>query len=259
MSKKGYLQYVNSSNSSKEFNEKFYYTWMYSGPMMWSNLGTILIIFFVIAFTLLPIWPTIAKKGLWYLSVTFLIFLTCLLTVRLVLFILFWLVGYEFWIFPRLFDETISVQDSFKPFISFEKNKSKQNILRLFSFALLLAGFYYLYTQETDFDHMIKVQKEFIDDLYSGKLIADVAFDPKDHLNKMNKKVPSLEDLLKDLDGLTDAEGAKEQEIKNMMEDNVNEELKQQKQENEKMEEIDEDFDEEDLILFDENGDPILD
>lgn len=38
-----------------------------------------------------------------------------------------------------------------------------------------------------------------MDDLYSGKLIADVAFDPQQHMDR-NKRFKPLEDLLKELD-----------------------------------------------------------
>ena len=65
---------------------------------------------------------------------------------------------------------------------------------------LLLIGFgYWACTQPTEFDELLKVQKDFIDDLYSGKLLADVATDHTSHLDR-SKKVPSLEDLLKELE-----------------------------------------------------------
>jgi hypothetical protein len=37
---------------------------MYAGNMLWSNILTGLVIFAVIGFTLLPIWPDAAKKVL---------------------------------------------------------------------------------------------------------------------------------------------------------------------------------------------------
>lgn len=192
--KKGYL----TISKMNVFEEKGYYTWMYAGNMMWSNLATGLVIGAVIGFTLLPIWPDAAKKILWYFSVTFLIFTVAFCLIRLVLFLLLWIFGYDFWIFPRLFDETLSVQDSFKPVISFEKGSSGQGIYRL-GLLVAMAGFvFWATTQPTEFDGFVQAQKEFVNDLYSGKLLADVAFDPKDNLP--GKKVPSLEDLLKELE-----------------------------------------------------------
>jgi translocation protein SEC62 len=173
---------------------------MYAGNMMWSNIATGLVIFAVVGFTLLPIWPDYAKRILWYLSVTFLIFTLSFCLIRFVLFMVLWLFGYEFWIFPRLFDESLSFQDSFKPIYSFEKGSTGQGYYRI-ALLLGLVGFtYWAYTQPTEFDGFLAAQKDFIDDLYSGKLLADVAFDPREHMNQQNKKVPSLQDLLKELE-----------------------------------------------------------
>ncbi|RYH16349.1 hypothetical protein EON65_30245, partial [archaeon] len=172
---------------------------MYAGNMMWSNIGTALVIAVVIGFTLLPIWPDAAKRVLWYCSVTFLIVTFSFCILRFVAFVILWLLGYEFWIFPRLFDESLSFQDSFKPIYSFEKGSTGQGLYRLALVASLIGFGYWAYTQPTEFDGFLTAQKEFIDDLYSGKLIADVAFDPSQHMDK-NKKVPSLEDLLKELE-----------------------------------------------------------
>jgi translocation protein SEC62 len=172
---------------------------MYAGNMLWSNILTGLVIFAVIGFTLLPIWPDAAKKVLWYFSVTFLIgtFAFCLF--RFVAFLVLWLFGYEFWIFPRLFDESLSFQDSFKPVYSFDKGTAGQGYYRI-ALLLGLIGFgYWAYSQPTEFDGFLQAQKDFVDDLYTGKLLADVAFNPQDHLDR-NKKVPSLEDLLKELE-----------------------------------------------------------
>lgn len=166
---------------------------------MWSNIATGLVIAVVIGFTLLPIWPDVAKKILWYFSVTFLIGTLAFCLIRVVAFLVLWILGYDFWIFPRLFDESLSFQDSFKPVYSFEKGSSGQGYYRIGMIALLIGFTYWAYSQPTEFDGFIQAQKDFIDDLYSGKLIADVAFDPRDHLDR-SKKVPSLEDLLKELE-----------------------------------------------------------
>ena len=168
---------------------------------MWSNILTGLVIAVVIGFTLLPIWPDVAKKVLWYCSVTFLIFTLSFCLLRAGLFLLLWLFGYEFWVFPRLFDESLSFQDSFKPVYSFEPGAAGQGYYRIGAL-LGLAGFvYWACTQPTEFDGFIQAQKDFIDDLYSGNLLADVPADPATHMERMQKgRVPSLEDLLKELE-----------------------------------------------------------
>mmetsp|Transcript_10894 Transcript_10894/g.17731 ORF Transcript_10894/g.17731 Transcript_10894/m.17731 type:complete len:342 (-) Transcript_10894:169-1194(-) len=193
--KKGYLK-ISPMNV---FEENGYYTWMYAGNMVWSNIATGAVIALVIGFTLLPIWPDAAKHILWYCSVTFLIFMVGFCLIRFFSFVLLWLLGYEFWIFPRLFDESLSFQDSFKPVYTFEKGSTGQGYYRIGALLMLVGFVYWACTQPTEFDGFIQAQKDFIDDLYSGNLLADVASDPSLNLDR-SKKVPSLEDLLKELE-----------------------------------------------------------
>jgi translocation protein SEC62 len=169
---------------------------MYSGNMVWSNIATGLVVALVIICTLMPIWPAAAKHVLWYCSVTFLIIIFVLLLMRGLSFVVMWLLGYEFWVFPRLFDESLSFQDSFVPIYTFDNGTPGQGYFRLGAVAMLIGFVYWACTQPTEFDGYIKAQKVFIEDLYSGNLLADVAHDATAHLDR-NKRVPSLEDLLK--------------------------------------------------------------
>ena len=172
---------------------------MYAGNMVWSNILTGAVIFVVVAFTLLPIWPEWAKKILWYMSVTMLIAILSFCIVRCVLFLFSWLLGYEFWVFPRLFDESLSFQDSFKPVYSFDNGTPGQGYWRM-GLLLSIVGFiYWATTQPTEFDGFIQAQKDFIDDLYSGNLLADVAQDTRDNLDR-SKRVPNLEDLIREME-----------------------------------------------------------
>ena len=176
--KKGFLQ-ISKKNV---FEDSGYYTWMYAGNMVWSNIATGAVIAVVIGFTLLPIWPDFAKKILWYCSVTFLIFTLTFCLIRFVAFLLMWLLGYEFWVFPRLFDESLSFQDSFKPIYSFEKGPNGQGYYRIGVLALLCWFVYWACTQPTEFDGFLKAQRDFIDDIYSGNLLADVAHNHRETL-----------------------------------------------------------------------------
>jgi translocation protein SEC62 len=88
-------------SQKKVFEDSGLYTWIFSGNMLWSHLFTGLIIGVVIICTLLPVWPFIMKKILWYIAVTFLLVTFVFCTVRLILFLICWVFGYEFWILPR--------------------------------------------------------------------------------------------------------------------------------------------------------------
>jgi len=202
-SSKGVILKVSKINVYEE-TESSYYTWMYEGSMMWSNIGTILLITIVIGFTLLPIWPVFAKKGLWYIAVTFLITIIGFTLIRTILFMLIWITGYEFWILPNLWDESLAISDNFKPIYSFESSAEGQLYYRLGLSGTFIGFIFWVMTQPTEFDSFIQGQKSFIDDLYSGNLLSDVASTHKANLDKINnpmgsrKAIPSFEDLLRD-------------------------------------------------------------
>ena len=88
-------------SQKKVFEDSGYYTWIFSGSMMWSHVFTGMIICVVIACTLLPVWPFVMKKILWYIAVTFLLVTFIFCTIRMLLFLMCWVLGYEFWILPR--------------------------------------------------------------------------------------------------------------------------------------------------------------
>ena len=182
------------------YEEDGYFTWMYEGSMMWYNIGAGVLMGGVIGFTLLPIWPDIAKKVLWYISCTFLIFTLTFCLIRAIVFLLGWIIGYEFWIFPNLFDESLTFVDSFKPVYSFEKTAEGQGYYRLGMVVALIGFVAWAMTQPTEFDVFIQGQKHFLDDLYSGNLLADVAADHKQKLDGVKRKVPTFEDLLREVE-----------------------------------------------------------
>jgi hypothetical protein len=170
----------------KVFEETGYFTWMFSGSMMWSNVATVAVILVVIMFTLLPVWPQFAKKILWYCAVTFLLFTFTFVFIRFLLFLLMWILGYEFWVFPRyhlpsfplrlipsprrLFDESLGFVDSFKPVYVFENGSPGQGYYRVALLIGVVSFIVWAARQPTEFDGFLQAQKEFVDDLYSGSL-----------------------------------------------------------------------------------------
>ena len=92
-----------------------YYVWDYEGSKGFSNFLTGCLIVGMLVCTCFPIWPHFLKVYLWYLSVTFLLFMSVFCTVRMLLFLNLWVLGYECWILPNLFDESLTFVESFKP------------------------------------------------------------------------------------------------------------------------------------------------
>ncbi|CAK9072553.1 Translocation protein SEC62 [Durusdinium trenchii] len=170
--KKRELRPIQNTNT---FDDEGYFTWMYEGSKTMRNLLLALLVFSITGMCMFPIWPDSAKKGIWYLSVTLLIVLFVFLTVRLVLYVVFWSVGFEFWILPNFFDEDLGVADSFRPIVSFEMGNDfgETGIFRGAGLALLLAFAYWCSQQPTEFDELYAQQMDFLAELYDGKLLSD--------------------------------------------------------------------------------------
>mmetsp|Transcript_18007 Transcript_18007/g.37482 ORF Transcript_18007/g.37482 Transcript_18007/m.37482 type:complete len:310 (+) Transcript_18007:70-999(+) len=211
---KGTLQ----MSRNKEFEESGYYAWIFEGDQTYSNLMTGIVIVGFLACVCFPIWPQFLKVWVWYLSVTFLIGVFGLCIVRLFLFTTVWIAGYEFWILPRLFDESLGVAESFIPVWSFEKSPKGLGIYRA-GLVILFAWFiHWAVSQPTEFDGMIKAQKGFLDDLYNGNLLTDMSQQSKDDIDKPRMK--SLDDLLQELDAVdVDEDVAAEAILDQLMEE----------------------------------------
>ena len=169
------------------------YVWDFEGSKRLTHIMSGLLIVGMIACTCFPIWPVVVKIYVWYCAVTFLIAMTVFVIVRFLVFISFWLVGYDFWIIPNFFDESLTVVDSFKPLYSFDGSPPGQRYYRAALFMASVSFFVWAYNQPTDFDIFVTVQKEFVADLYEGKLLADFSQQGKDDIDKIQR--PSWERL----------------------------------------------------------------
>ena len=171
---------------------------MYEGDKTFSHLMTGLLIGGALFCTCFPIWPNFLKVFVWYMSVTLLIFIFLLVVTRSVIFLFVWIVGYDFWVLPNLFDESLSFTDSFKPVVSFERSRPGQLLYRMGVAVAFFSFCYWAVTQPSEFDGFVAAQGDFLKDLYAGTLLSDMSQADKENIDK--PKVPSLEDLLTKLD-----------------------------------------------------------
>ena len=118
-----------------------------------------------------------------------------------------WIVGWEFWFLPNLFDESLGFVDSFKPVISCETTKPGQLPYRIGVGVAFFSFCYWAVTQPSEFDGFVAAQGDFLKDLYAGTLLSDMSQEDKENIDQPKHK--SLDDLLKDLD----ADIMKEDEI----------------------------------------------
>mmetsp|Transcript_7879 Transcript_7879/g.18416 ORF Transcript_7879/g.18416 Transcript_7879/m.18416 type:complete len:351 (+) Transcript_7879:86-1138(+) len=108
---------------NQTFDCEQFYVITYEGNNGMQHFLLALIILGVLLVCMFPVWPMWAKIGIWYLTVIFLTLYFGVLILRMVIFTMFWTVGFDFWIFPNLNDEYCGFLDSFQPFYSWEKRK----------------------------------------------------------------------------------------------------------------------------------------
>lgn len=108
---------------NQQFDCEAYYVIEYEGSKAWQHFLLACLIACILLVCMWPVWPIWAKIGIWYLSVIFLTLYFGILILRMVIYTMFWVVGFDFWIFPNLNDEYCGFLDSFKPCYSWEKRK----------------------------------------------------------------------------------------------------------------------------------------
>ena len=183
---------------NRDFDEAGYFTWLYEGDKTMSHLMTAGLVVGFLFCVCFPIWPTFLRVFVWYLSVTLLLFIFFLITSRALLFLFVWIVGWELWFLPNLFDESLGFVDSFKPIFSCESTKPGQLPYRLGVGVAFFSFCYWAVTQPSEFDGFVSAQGDFLKDLYAGTLISDMSQQEKENIDK--PKMQSLDDLLKSLD-----------------------------------------------------------
>ena len=102
----------------------------------------VLLVVVVIALMCFRLWPMWLKKGIWYISFYLLVFLVVTAFLRLILWVMLYHFGMEFWLFPNYFIDSNDPRDSFLPVYSFEIRDDavdyKSIIFRLCSGALIV-------------------------------------------------------------------------------------------------------------------------
>jgi translocation protein SEC62 len=182
-----------SISSENTFDLKGYYMILYedSNPLMRKMLlaSLLAVTLFLCMF---PAWPLYLKIGAWHVLVALSSSLLGITIVRMILFVLVWCIGADFWIFPNMNDEYLGLVDSFKPFYSFEWRKDEKLMLlsRFLAIGMIASGSYML--AQT---HELKDVREFLETAY-----LDVVEWGVDKLTKTPdvKMLPKWEDIEKE-------------------------------------------------------------
>jgi hypothetical protein len=138
----------------------------------YSGLMLTLVLLLVFALTLQSLWPPVIRNIIWYIAVTFLLFLLGTTVLQFIVFGICWVFGWEVWILPNLWGDDIYI---FSPLYSVEKAKNG-NVWARIALAITIAGMgVWAYQQPTEFQSFLDTQKQMVDDLYTGKLLSDTA------------------------------------------------------------------------------------
>jgi translocation protein SEC62 len=129
--KKKWPTRVSRAAEQGQFDYKGIYQVILNGNT-WFNkvlLGIVLVL--TLGLFMFPAWPMYLKVAAVHFMVTLsstLLFITIL---RLILYVIVWTIGADFWLFPNMNDEYLGIIDSFKPFYSFEWRKDEKFMLLL--------------------------------------------------------------------------------------------------------------------------------
>lgn len=190
---------------NQSFDCEGFYVITYEGGSGMQHFLLALIIAGVLLACMFPVWPMWAKVGIWYLSVVFLSVYFGLLLLRLVVFALFWIVGFDFWIFPNINDEYCGFLDSFQPIYSWEKRKDDAIMLFVRFGSLAIAAVAIQQIAET---HSLADVQDFVTSSYID--VIDWGVEKLTALPGSDRAaLPSLIDLQNQSD-LEDAEGEAE-------------------------------------------------
>jgi len=197
---------------NQSFDCEGYYVVTYEGASGLQHFLLALIIAGVLLACMFPVWPMWAKVGIWYLSVIFLSLYIGLLLLRMVVFTMFWIIGFDFWIFPNINDEYCGFLDSFQPFYSWEKRKDDAMMLlvRFGSLAIVAVA-----VQSIAETHSLADVQDFVTSSYIDVL--DWGVEKLTALPGSDKAaLPSLNELEKELNDSNDTtvDGLPEEDIK---------------------------------------------
>jgi len=194
-----------------DFDESGYFTWVYEGDKTVSHLMTAALVVGFFCCVCFQMWPMFLRVWVWYLAVSLLLFIFALIGSRASLFLCVWIIGYDLWFLPNLFDEQLGFYDSFKPVFSCEKTREGQFFYRIGVGVAFFSFCYWAITQPSEFDGFVSAQGDFLKDLYAGTLLSDMSQEDKENIDK--PKMQSLDDLLKDLDHMENEDFRKEEEL----------------------------------------------
>jgi len=171
-----------------------FYIIEYTGPKGMQYFLMVLILIGVMCGIMFPVWPIWAKIGGWYILVILSTIYLFLQVIRLILFVILWVVGTDFWLFPNLNDDSLGVVESFIPTYAYRKRKDEFGMIfvRLFCLVFLVIS-----TNEISRTHSLSD----LSDLMTGSY-EDIIDWGKERLTALpggTNNIPLLEDIEREM------------------------------------------------------------
>jgi translocation protein SEC62 len=152
------------------FSDKGIYMVMEKESSGTKNLYLILVAVAILAMMCFRLWPLWLKKGIWYLSFYLLVFLVVTAVLRLILWVLLYHFGMDFWLFPNYFCDSNDPRDSFLPITSFhwrdEMWDPKSIIFRLISASMICYMGYQFCQDEKNIEDVQELYEHGLTDLF---------------------------------------------------------------------------------------------
>ncbi|OIR56992.1 MAG: preprotein translocase subunit Sec62 [Amphiamblys sp. WSBS2006] len=115
--------------SSRKFTGDAHYAWIYEGSRFYEHLFSFLILFAVLLFVMIPLWPARLRKLVWYVFPTLGVFAAAIFAIAVVRILVFsatmLLLPPGVWLFPNLFADC-GVVESFLPLWEWDGAESSE-------------------------------------------------------------------------------------------------------------------------------------
>jgi hypothetical protein len=152
----------------KKFNKELYYIINRKKSHKWSYFYLGALVFLILMYVLMPVWPYKVKVGVWWISYILLLLTAFIYGLRFSVYIFFFIFGYNVWILPDLDDPKLGVIDSFRRVISIEKRNEKWYTILIRVCISVFTGYvvYCFYRRPELFNDIKKLVYDALKDLY---------------------------------------------------------------------------------------------
>jgi len=123
------------------FDPSFFYVLNINRSKSKIYLYLFLIIFAILLYVLMPVWPYKMKVAVWWISYVLLLAIIGLYIVRLIIYVFFYIFGFDVWLFPDMDDPKLGFIDSFKRVMSFESRKDKWYFIVIRLILAIISGY----------------------------------------------------------------------------------------------------------------------